>query len=95
MNGITTPKKIIFYHYSFAIPAEVWWTPEKQPTEIRLKQAAALDLPKELTLVVKERRIVHFPDIFHQHMDTLRSIVEAVRNLGVSIFVKFHKPNGG
>ncbi|WP_133997966.1 hypothetical protein [Dinghuibacter silviterrae] len=88
---MTTPKKIIFYHYSFAIPAEVSWAPAEHPTEIWLKQAAALDLPKEVTLIVKERRLVHFPDIFHQHMDTLRSIVEAIRNLGVSIFLKIAK----
>lgn len=87
-DGMPTPKKIIFFHYSFAIPAEVWWTPGAQPIEIRLKQTIALDLPREMKLVVQDRRMVEFPKALEQHNDTLRSIVEALRNLGVGIFLK-------
>ena len=83
-----TLKKIIFFHYSFAIPAEVSWEPERQPTEIKLQQTVALDLPKEIRLVVDDRRLVEFPDIFQEHMDTLHSIAEAIRNQGLSVYMK-------
>jgi hypothetical protein len=85
---MTAPKNIIFYHYSFAIPAEVWLMPEKSPLRILLRQTKALDLPKEILFTVVEQRYLHFPDFFHPHMDTLRSIVDAIRNLGVSIFLR-------
>lgn len=88
MNPPMTLKKIIFFHYSFAIPAEVMWEPERQPMEISLHQTIALDLPREMQLVVEDRRLVEFPEIFHEHMDTLRSIAEAIRDQGVSIYVR-------
>jgi hypothetical protein len=94
-----TPKKIIFYHYCFAIPAEVWLLPEKNPDQITLKQVIALDLPREMKFSVIDRRILHFPDVFHKHVDTLKSIVESIRNLGVIISVRLEKKvqglNGG
>jgi len=86
-----TPKRIIFYHNCFAIPAELWWTPEDEPVEITLKQAVALDLPKEIRFTVGEKRYVQYPDIFLLHMDTLRSIVGAIRDLGVRVFVRSYK----
>jgi hypothetical protein len=81
-------KKIIFFHYSFAIPAEVTWEPEGRPIEIKLLQSVALDLPKEMQLVVEDRRLVGFPDVFHDHMDTLRSITEAIRDQGIPVYLR-------
>lgn len=88
IDGISTPKRIIFYHICFAIPAEIWWAPPTNPTEIRVRQTVALDLPKDFILGVKERRLQEFPAIFQQHMDTLLSLLEAIRHTGVSIFLK-------
>jgi hypothetical protein len=85
---MVTPKKIIFYHYCFAIPAEVWLMPETEPVSITLRQTVAFDLPKEIHFKVVDKRYVYIPDIFHLHMDTLHSIVKAIRNLGVSVFVR-------
>ncbi len=88
IDGLSTPKSVIFYHICFAIPAEIWWAPQAQPTEIRVRQSVAIDLPKDFILVVKDRRLIQFPDAFHQHIDTLLSLLEAIRNVGVSIFLK-------
>ena len=87
-DGISTPKRIIFFHISFAIPAEIWWEPHRHPSEIRVRQTVVPDLPKDFILVVEERRLQEFPDIFQQHTDTLLSLLEAIRNAGVSIFLK-------
>jgi hypothetical protein len=88
---MSIPKRIIFYHHCFAIPAEVCWTPEREPEEIVLRQTLALDLPKEIRLTVGEKRNVEYPDVFVIHMDTLRSIVGAIRDLGVWVFVRAYK----
>jgi hypothetical protein len=88
---MSIPKRIIFYHHCFAIPAEVCWTPEQEPKEILLRQAMALDLPKEIRLTVGEKRDVGYPDIFLVHLDTLRSIVGAIRDLGIRVFVRAYK----
>lgn len=87
---MATPKDIIFYHVNFAIPAQLWLLPEGDPREILLKQSKALDLPKEILFTIQETRYLHFPDFFHQHMETLHSIVEAIRKLGVYVFLRGH-----
>jgi len=88
---MTAPKKIIFYHNCFAIPADVWFLPNAEPLEILLKQVIALDLPKEIRFKIYEKRFLHFPEIFHQHTDTLHSIVEGIRKLGFYVFVRLGK----
>jgi hypothetical protein len=88
---MSTPKRIIFYHNCFAIPAEVWWAPEHEPVEITLKQAMALDLPRDIRLTVGEKRDVQHPDTFLLPMDTLHSIIGAIRDLGVRVFVRVYK----
>ena len=86
-----TLKKIIFFHYSFAIPAKVSWETEREPMELKLEQTVALDLPKEMRLVIDDRKLVGFPEIFHDHMDTLRSITEVLRDQGVPVYLKQRK----
>lgn len=88
---MTAPKKIIFFHNCFAIPADVWLMPEKEPVDIILKQAMAFDLPNEISFRIHDRRFLHFPELFYKHLDTLHSIVEAIRTLGINIFLKIDK----
>jgi hypothetical protein len=90
---MTAPKKIIFYHNCFAIPADIWLFPEAEPLDIILKQVMAFDLPKEMNFKVLDKRFLHFPEFFYKHLDTLRSIVEAIRHLGVPIFLRLDRKN--
>lgn len=88
---MTAPQKIIFFHNCFAIPADVWLLPETEPLDIILKQVMAFDLPNEMSFKVLDKRFLHFPEFFYKHLDTLHSIVEAIRGLGVPIFVRVDK----
>ncbi len=88
---MTAPKKIIFYHNCFAIPANVWLLPETDPVDIVLQQAMAFDLPREFNFKVVNRKLLHFPDFFHKHLDTLHSIMEAIRHLGVHILFRIDR----
>lgn len=85
---MSAPKKIIFYHNCFAIPAEVRFDQQLDQLDIHLKQAMALDLPEEMFFTVHDNRYLQFPDFFHEHMETLHSLVESIRGLGYSIYVR-------
>ncbi len=85
---MSAPKKIIFYHNCFAIPAEIWLDQQLDQLDIHLKQVMAFDLPEEMHFTVHDNRYLQFPDFFHEHMETLYSLVESIRALGYSIYVR-------